>query len=113
MAQVQIKIVGVPITRVVEMAWIPTGFAGYSCEFSPFHGNFLAIGTAQYYGIVGNGRLHVIDLSAPNGAAPVCEWLTKDGVYDCAWSEANEHVIATAQGDGTVKLFDWTRPEGP
>jgi peroxin-7 len=96
------------------MTWIPTPFAGYSCEFSPFHGNLLAVSTAQYYGIVGNGRLQIFDLAAPGGApAPVADFLTKDGVYDCSWSEANEHVIATAQGDGTVKLFDMSRPQGP
>lgn len=96
------------------MPWTATPFAGYSCEFSPFHPNLLAVSTAQYYGIVGNGRLHVFDISAPGGVVqPVCDWITKDGVYDCAWSEANEHVIATAQGDGTVKLFDWTQPAGP
>jgi len=96
------------------MAWVPTPFAGYSCEFSPFHGNLLAVGTAQYYGIVGNGKVHVFDISNRGGpAVPVCEWLTKDGVYDVAWSEANEHVLVTGQGDGTLKLFDWTRPQGP
>jgi len=95
------------------MTWAPTPFAGYSCEFSPYHPNLLAVSTAQYYGIVGNGRLHILDLAAPGGPAPVCEWITKDGVYDCSWSEDNEHVIATAQGDGTVKLFDWTKPQGP
>lgn len=96
------------------MTWVPTPFAGYSCEFSPFHANLLAVSTAQYYGIVGNGRLHIFDIANPSGVpTPVCEWLTKDGVYDCSWSEANEHVIATAQGDGTVKLFDWTQPAGP
>ncbi|CAE8638778.1 unnamed protein product, partial [Polarella glacialis] len=81
--------------------------------FSPFHGNLVAVGTAQYYGIVGNGRLHVFDVSAPGGPRPVCDWLTKDGVYDVAWSEANEHVLLTGQGDGTLKLFDWSRPQGP
>lgn len=96
------------------MAWIPTPFAGYSVEFSPFHGNLLAVGTAQYYGIVGNGRLQIFDLAGPGGVPiPVGDWLTKDGVYDCSWSEANEHVIATAHGDGTVKLYDRTRPQGP
>lgn len=96
------------------MSWVATQFAGYSCEFSPFQGNLLAVGTAQYFGIVGNGRLHVYDIAGPGGnVVPVCEWITKDGVYDTAWSEANEHVLATAQGDGTVKLFDWTRPHGP
>lgn len=33
-------------------------------EFSPFEGGRLAVATAQYFGIVGNGRLHVIDRSA-------------------------------------------------
>jgi len=96
------------------MSWLSTPFGGYSCEFSPFHANLLAVGTAQYYGIVGNGRLHIFDIGGGMpGARPVCEWVTKDGVYDCTWSEANEHVIATAQGDGTLKLFDWTQPAGP
>mmetsp|Transcript_54731 Transcript_54731/g.159012 ORF Transcript_54731/g.159012 Transcript_54731/m.159012 type:complete len:332 (-) Transcript_54731:10-1005(-) len=97
------------------MSWLGIPFAGQTCEFSPFHGNLLAVGTAQYYGIVGNGRLHIFDLGAGPGAParPVADWLTKDGVYDCAWSEANEHVIATAQGDGSVKLFDWSQPHGP
>eukprot|EP00747_Dinoflagellata_sp_TGD_P168233 gnl/TRDRNA2_/TRDRNA2_194133_c0_seq1.p1 gnl/TRDRNA2_/TRDRNA2_194133_c0~~gnl/TRDRNA2_/TRDRNA2_194133_c0_seq1.p1 ORF type:complete len:331 (-),score=57.74 gnl/TRDRNA2_/TRDRNA2_194133_c0_seq1:78-1070(-) len=95
------------------MSWAATPFAGYSCEFSPFHQNLIAVGTAQYYGIVGNGRLHVMDIGNPSGVMPVCEWITKDGVYDTSWSEENEHVIATAQGDGTVKLFDWTKPQGP
>lgn len=96
------------------MSWLPTPFPVYSCEFSPFHANLLAVGTAQYYGIVGNGRLHVFDISGPGGTpVPVADWLTKDGCYDCTWSEANEHVIATGQGDGTVKLFDWSQPQGP
>lgn len=92
------------------MAWLQTQFAGFSCEFSPFHGNLVAVGTAQYYGIVGNGRLHVFDIHTQQ---PVADWLTQDGVYDVAWSEGNEHVLATAQGDGTLKLFDWTQPQGP
>lgn len=94
------------------MSWIGTGFAGYSCEFSPFHANLIAVGTAQYYGIVGNGKLHVYDMSGGQ-AVPIAEWLTNDGVYDVAWSEGNEHVLATGQGDGTVKLFDWARPGVP
>jgi len=43
----------------------------------------------------------------------VVEWLTKDGVYDTAWSEENEFVVATAQGDGTIKLFDMNHLTGP
>lgn len=96
------------------MSWLSTPFAGYSCEFSPFHANLLAVGTAQYYGIVGNGRLHVFDINGPGGTpVPVATWLTNDGVYDCAWSESNDHVLVTGQGDGTVKLFDTSQPNGP
>jgi len=97
------------------MSWLSTPFAGYGCEFSPFRPNLLAISTAQYYGIVGNGRVHVFDIGAGPGAPaqPVCEWLTQDGAYDLAWSEANEHVLLTGHGDGTLKLFDWTQPQGP
>lgn len=96
------------------MAWVSTPFCGYSVEFSPFRGNLLAVGTAQYFGIVGNGRLQVVDMGAPGGMpAPVCEWMTRDGVYDVAWSEENEHVIASAHGDGSVKLYDMKNPQGP
>lgn len=95
--------------------WAPTPFAGYSVEFSPFRRDLLAVGTAQYYGMVGNGRIHVFDISGGPGRplVPVCDWVTKDGAYDVSWSEDNEHVLVSGQADGTVKLFDWTRPEGP
>ncbi|CAE7471913.1 pex7 [Symbiodinium sp. CCMP2456] len=39
--------------------------------------------------------------------------MTNQAVYDVAWSEANEHVLLTGQADGTLKLFDWTNPQGP
>jgi len=96
------------------MSWQATQFGSYSCEFSPFHGNLVAVGTAQYYGFVGNGRLHIFDLAGPGGSmVPVAEFITNEGVYDVSWSEDNEHVLATAQSDGTVKLFDWSQPHGP
>lgn len=31
---------------------------------------------------------------------------TQDGLYDLAWSEVHENQIATASGDGSVKLWD-------
>ncbi|CAN0504880.1 unnamed protein product, partial [Ectocarpus sp. 8 AP-2014] len=31
----------------------------HQVEFSPFDGERVAVATAQYFGIVGNGRLHV------------------------------------------------------
>lgn len=28
---------------------------------------------------------------------------TVDGLYDCAWSEENENILASASGDGSIK----------
>ncbi|GKU92351.1 hypothetical protein SLEP1_g6089 [Rubroshorea leprosula] len=40
-----------------------TPFNGYSVKLSPFYESGLAVATAQNFGILGNGRLHVLDLS--------------------------------------------------
>jgi len=95
------------------MPWNRIDFAGYSVEFSPFRGDLLAVGSAQYFGIVGNGKQSIFRRTEANEWVPVLEWLTKDGVYDTAWSEENEFILASAQGDGTIKLFDTNRIEGP
>jgi hypothetical protein len=44
-----------------------TTFNGYSVKFSPFIENRLAVATAQNFGIIGNGRLHVLEVSS-------CSW---------------------------------------
>ncbi len=36
----------------------------------------------------------------------VCRFETQDGLYDLAFSEVHEHQVATASGDGSVKLWD-------
>jgi WD40 repeat protein len=33
---------------------------------------------------------------------------TQDGLFDVAWSEANENQLVTASGDGSLKLWDTT-----
>jgi WD40 repeat protein len=37
---------------------------------------------------------------------------TKDGLYDCAWSEENEFHLVSVSGDGSIKLWDVTNKEG-
>ena len=91
------------------MVLFRTPFAGYSVRFSPFDESCLAVGTAQNYGIIGNGKLHVLQLT-PHGLAPVAEFDTRDGVYDVSWSEAADGVVATAGGDGSVKLWAVNAP---
>ena len=46
----------------------------------------------------------------PHGLAQVAEFDTRDGVYDVAWSEAADGVVATAGGDGSVKLWAVNAP---
>lgn len=89
-----------------------TPFNGYSVKFSPFREQRLAVATAQNFGIIGNGRVHVLDAAPPGGLVEVAAYDTLDGVYDVAWSEENEHVLAAACGDGSVKLYDVAAPPG-
>jgi len=39
-----------------------TAYNGYACAFSPFHENRIAVATAQNFGIIGNGRQHVLEV---------------------------------------------------
>ncbi|EER05845.1 Peroxisomal targeting signal 2 receptor, putative [Perkinsus marinus ATCC 50983] len=86
-----------------------THFAGYSCQFSPFNSHILGVATAQYYGIVGNGKLVVLDLSR---SSETKEYITKDGCFDLAWAEDNDKIVFAATGDGSIKVFDITSPTG-
>ncbi|KAF7803324.1 peroxisome biogenesis protein 7 [Senna tora] len=89
-----------------------TPFNGYSVKFSPFYENRVAVATAQNFGILGNGRVHVLDLS-PNPGQPISELVaydTADGVYDVAWSESHDSLLVAAIADGSVKLYDLALP---
>ncbi|BGP15556.1 hypothetical protein JCM10213_001353 [Rhodosporidiobolus nylandii] len=93
------------------------GFACYSLAFSPFYPAKLAVAGAANFGLVGNGRLSVVNSEAgppgglPGGAAGGGMAVekgfdTQDGLYDLAWSECHENQLATGSGDGSVKLWD-------
>ncbi|KDN36837.1 WD40 repeat-like protein [Tilletiaria anomala UBC 951] len=96
---------GPPIARVRTQ-----GFSGYNVAWSPFFENRLAVAGAANYGLVGNGRVHV--LSAELGPGPSAGltvekgYDTQDGLYDVAWSEVHENQLVTASGDGSIKLWD-------
>ena len=49
------------------MVLFRTPFAGYSVRFSPFDESRLAVGTAQNYGIIGNRKLHVLQVRRTDG----------------------------------------------
>lgn len=82
-----------------------TGFNGYSIKYSPFHDSRLAVATGANFGLVGNGRLHILQLT-PSGIACERFFETQDSLFDTCWSETHENQLLTAGGDGSVKLFD-------
>ncbi|KAF0933379.1 hypothetical protein E2562_018000 [Oryza meyeriana var. granulata] len=91
---------------------------GFSVRFSPFHEQRLLVAASQHFGLVGNGHLLVLDLSAAAAGglgaapapAPLFAFPTSDALFDCAWSESHESLCAAASGDGSVRLFDVALP---
>lgn len=81
------------------------GFNGYAVKYSPFFDNRLALSAGANFGLVGNGRLFILNLTAQG---IVCEkfFETQDCLFDTAWSESHENQLLTAGGDGSIKLFD-------
>lgn len=81
------------------------GFNGYNVKYSPFFDSRLAVAASANFGLVGNGRLYVLSLTA-DGIACEKSFDTQDGLFDLAWSESHENQVAVASGDGSIKLFD-------
>ncbi|GAC93690.1 hypothetical protein PHSY_001255 [Pseudozyma hubeiensis SY62] len=90
------------------------GFAGYGLAWSPFFSHRLAVASSANYGLVGNGRLHILSLS-PNASSLQIEKVfdTQDGLYDVAFSESHENQLVTASGDGSIKLWDCALQDHP
>lgn len=51
-------------TPSVLMEFCTQGFNGYAVKYSPFFDSKLAVATAANYGLVGNGRLYILNLTA-------------------------------------------------
>ncbi|PCG99337.1 Peroxisomal targeting signal 2 receptor-like WD repeat-containing protein [Penicillium occitanis (nom. inval.)] len=81
------------------------GFNGSAVKYSPFYDNRLAVSASANFGLVGNGRLYILELT-PNGVVPAKVYTTQDALYDLAWSEVHENQCLIASGDGSIKLFD-------
>jgi len=88
------------------MSFKTVGFAPYSLQFSPFFESKIAIASAHNFGIIGNGRLWVLDADQSQ------VYDTNDALFDLAWSECHEHHIITSGGDG-LKLFNICEPDYP
>ncbi|KUI68317.1 Peroxisomal targeting signal 2 receptor [Cytospora mali] len=81
------------------------GFNPYAVKYSPYYDNRVAVASAANFGIVGNGRLFALGLTAA-GIEVEKTFDTNDALYDVAWSEINENQVLAACGDGSIKLFD-------
>jgi peroxin-7 len=46
------------------------GYQGCAVKYSPFFDNRLAVASSSNFGLVGNGRLHILELTA-NGIQPL------------------------------------------
>lgn len=102
------------------------GFAHYSLAWSPFYNTRLALASSANFGLVGNGRLHIVSLvPGPGGLTTLkldklyvhsllettrkaqhSSFESQDGLYDLAWSEVHENHVLTASGDGSIRLWD-------
>ncbi|XP_056422619.1 peroxisomal biogenesis factor 7 isoform X3 [Hyla sarda] len=85
---------------------------GYAVEFSPYVPTRLACAASQNYGISGCGTLFLLD---QNDAGLLCfksfEW--SDALFDVTWSEISENILVTSSGDGSLQLWDISKPQEP
>ncbi|GMH43477.1 hypothetical protein BSKO_11399 [Bryopsis sp. KO-2023] len=86
-----------------------TKLSGYSVRFSPYFPDKIAVGTAQYFGIVGNGRQSILQIT-PDGLQEIWGCDTEHGVFDCCWSETRDNVLVSACTDGGLKIWDTHAP---
>lgn len=110
------------------------GFNPYAVKYSPYYDSRIAVATSANFGIVGNGRVFALGLTARGVQVektcvdvllvqtflrpwdrgrddglmrlPLRSFDTNDALYDLAWSEINEKQLIVACGDGSLKLFD-------
>lgn len=82
------------------------GFSGYNLQYSPYYDNKIALVTGSNFGLIGNGKLFILNIE-PNGRIVESNaFLTKDCLFDVSWNESNSNQVLVAQGDGTLRLFD-------
>ena len=85
---------------------------GSLAQVSTSGSGLIAVGSAQYYGIVGNGMLHTVAPSH-SGLQPLWSAMVPAGVYEVAWLQnAGETQVASAAADGKVRLHDRRLADG-
>lgn len=88
-------------------------YAGTSIQYSPFVDNWLALGTAANFGIVGNGKVFCLEVANNGTILAKASFDTQDSVYGIAWSESHEKHVVASCGDGSIQLFDVSQANHP
>jgi peroxin-7 len=83
-----------------------------SAKFSPFDDKRIAISCCDNFGLVGKGKLLILDItpglmkvSNSKNLKPVRIIEDHDAIFDCAWTEGDPNLIISGCGDGEVKLW--------
>lgn len=69
----------------------------------------MAFASSENFGIVGRGKLMILDILPDGKIAPFRTFDHPDAVFDLSWSELNENLIFSAGGDGAITMFDITK----
>ncbi|KAK4087507.1 hypothetical protein Purlil1_8097 [Purpureocillium lilacinum] len=94
-----------PVIMAAMLEFRTQGYNPYAVKYSPYYDSRIAVATSANFGIVGNGRVFALGLTA-QGVQVEKTFDTNDALYDLAWSEINENQLIVACGDGSLKLFD-------
>src|ERR1700733_9252168 len=62
--------------NVMPYTFATTPFNANSLSFSPYNDSLLAVTSSQNFGLVGNGRIHILQLS-PAGIKPLNSYVPK------------------------------------
>lgn len=84
------------------------GFAAQSIRSNPWQPNQFVITSSQHFGVVGSGKVYIVNTTpgfAANTPVPLLGcWGTSDGSFDACFSEVDQDAVAVACGDG-VKVY--------
>lgn len=60
---------------------------------------------------IGGGTLFTLEITPDSKLNQVSTSQWTDGLFDVVWSESDANTIVTASGDGTLQLWNLTKPE--
>lgn len=84
----------------------------HGLKFSPLLPHKLAVVACEHFGFAGAGVLFVLDL-AHDGVKEQGQARWFNGLFDLAWSESWNNLVALACGDGTVQVRNISNLDTP